>query len=94
MSVEEKKQGDEVIAVIREALPELFLEAHMLEEELESSKFSDKEYAALVLNEMTELTGVEAAERLGVSEGRYWGALGRARDKIEEAQNTLEIASL
>lgn len=85
---------EDTIEVIRSTLPELFLESHMLEEELEESNFSEKEYAALVLNTMTDLSGEEAANKMDVSEGRYWGALGRANTKVEEAQQTLELASL
>lgn len=61
---------------------------------IEESSLTDKEFLAFVLFKTTDKTAEERAEMMGSSEARYWGALGRAKSKIGQAEYTLKLASV
>jgi predicted DNA-binding protein (UPF0251 family) len=76
------------IEIAKEYLADMFLDLSKLERVVEESAFSKREYLAYVLAEESDLTGAESAELMGIAPGTYWGKLGRARNKIEEAEIT------
>lgn len=76
------------IEIAKEYLTGMFLDLSKLERVVEESAFSKREYLAYVLAEESNLTGAESADLMGIKEGTYWGKVGRARNKIEEAEIT------
>lgn len=83
------------LELLEEYLPDSFLESlGNLEDKIESSDLTKREYLAYVLAEATEKTGKESAELMGIEEGTYWGKLGRARDKKDAAGATIELVSI
>lgn len=91
---ETKSMNDEM-SLLREYLPESFLDSiGDLEEKIEESELTQREYLAYVLAEATEKTGKESAEMMNITEGTYWGKLGRARDKMNAAEETTELVSI
>jgi len=80
------------VEVAKEHLSNTFLDLGKLERVVEESDFSKREYLACVLAEESDLTGAESAELMGITEGTYWGKLGRARNKIRKAEVTTGLA--
>jgi len=82
------------LELLHEYLPDSFLdEIGDLEAKIEESELTAREYLTYVLAEVTDRTGKESAEIMKIQEGTYWGKLGRARDKIDAAEATIELAN-
>lgn len=80
------------IELLHEFLPDSFLERiGDLEGKIEESELTKREYLAYVLAEVTDKTGKESSELMKIEEGTYWGKLGRARDKIDAAESTIDL---
>jgi len=83
------------LELLHEYLPDSFLnEIGNLESKIEESELTAREYLTYVLAEVTDKTGKESAEIMKIQEGTYWGKLGRARDKIDAAKATIELANV
>jgi len=86
---------DDELTLLEEYLPNKFIEQlGDLESKIEESELTQREYLAYVLAEATEKTGRESAEIMNITEGTYWGKLGRARDKRDAAEATTELVSI
>lgn len=86
---------DDEMALLEEFLPDDFLDSiGDLEAKIKDSDLTQREYLAFVLAEATDKTGKESAEIMAIEEGTYWGKLGRARDKMNEADTTIELVSI
>jgi len=80
------------LELLHDFLPQSFLdEVGDLEELIETSELTKREYLAFVLAEVTDKTGSESAKLMEIQEGTYWGKLGRARDKMDAAEATLRL---
>ncbi len=95
MSTSRKHQPERTARELaRATLPDESLDGVDVDKWIEESSLTDKEFLAFVLSKATDKTAEERAEMMGSSEGRYWGALGRAKSKIGQAEYTLKLASV
>jgi predicted DNA-binding protein (UPF0251 family) len=86
---------DDEMALLQQYLPDTFLAKFGdLEGQIEESELTQREYLAYVLAEVSDKTGKESAELMGITEGTYWGKLGRARDKKDAAEATTELVTI
>lgn len=91
----ESDMTDDEMALLRQYLPDSFLERFEdLEGKIEESELTQREYLAYVLAESTAKTGRQSAKLMGITEGTYWGKLGRARDKRDGAEATTELVTI
>lgn len=79
------------IEIAKEYLTDMYLDLTELERVVKESAFSRREFLAYVLAEESKLTGKESADLMEITEGTYWGKLGRARNKIEESKITIGL---
>jgi predicted DNA-binding protein (UPF0251 family) len=94
MSETQDMAADEM-TLLQKYLPDSFLESiGDLEAKIEESELTQREYLAFVLAEATDKTGKKSAEIMGITEGTYWGKLGRARDKKDAAKATTELVTI
>lgn len=95
IDMSQAKNTDNELELLEEYLPDSFLESiGNLEEKIEESELTQREYLAYVLAEATDKTGEKSAELMNIEEGTYWGKLGRARDKKDSAEATQELVSI
>lgn len=81
----------EDLELIYEYFPEARSNDIGFEDWIDRSNFTEREFLAIVLDEVTDLSGEDRAEVMGVSEGRYWGCRGRAKEKLESSETTLDL---
>jgi len=90
-----ENMADDEMSLLQEYLPDPFLERiGDVEAKIEESELTKREYLAYVLAEASDKTGKQSAEIMGITEGTYWGKLGRARDKKDAAEATTELVTI
>lgn len=95
MKQESEISDQRVSELLHKYLPDTFLEEiGDLEATIDQSALSRREYLCYVFSEVTDKTGSESAEIIGISEGTYWGKMARVKKKIQSAESTIVLTNV